>query len=288
MGRIHWPTLLWRLSEPIATPASDAAPAASEGPNWQVGQLLTGQVLANSEGQVWVLIDGHRLLAHWPGGAPAPGAQVEFQVVGQVQGQWQLTPLGAEKGILPTETLLSILEQLDWPLTYSNVERLARFFAGQTSLIDTDGPTTPQESGELCPPNLSVWQQLFGWEPGLLSAVFFTWQPFVCGLFVEEEGARARQEAGEQEPLSFLLVVDLPRLGQIEVLGWGQWPEQAIDLVAGKEPTRLLQKREAELLAILATTGMRLRRLTLRVSQEPLLILLRPQMVPYRGLDQRL
>ena len=164
----------------------------------------------------------------------------------------------------------------DWPA-----------FCRPNLLIDTDGPTTPQESGELCPPNLSVWQQLFGWEPGLLSAVFFTWQPFVCGLFVEEEGARARQEGGNRNPSVFAGSGSAP-VGADRVLGWGQWPSKRLIWWLGRRLPGCCRKREAELLAILATTGMRLRRLTLRVSQEPLLKLLRPQMVPYRGLDQRL
>lgn len=293
MQRIDLPALLWRLIDPVTSTTTDGAGAPSGLPPWQVGQLLTGQVLENLDGQVLVLIDGHRLRAHWPGASPAPGAQVELQVVGQVRGQWHLALVkgsagGANVGPAPASSLLAMLDQLDWPLTYNNVERLARSFAGHSSLLATDGFATTAETGELCPPNLQVWQQLFGWEPGLLSAVFFTWQPFVCGLFVEEEGQGPVGEQEEMDPLSFLFVVDLPRLGQVEVLGRGRWPEQTIVFVARKETALLLQKKEAELIALLSGTGMELRGLVVRPSELPLVKLLRPEMVPYRGLNQRL
>lgn len=83
-------------------------------------------------------------------------------------------------------------------------------------------------------------------------------------------------------------MVDLPRLGQVEVLGRGRWPEQTIVFVARKETALLLQKKEAELIALLSGTGMELRGLVVRPSELPLVKLLRPEMVPYRGLNQRL
>ncbi len=293
MQPIDLPALIWRLIEPMTT-TTDGASAPSGLPSWQVGQLLSGQVLENMDGQVLVLVDGHRLRAHWPGALPSPGMQVELKVVGQVRGQWHLalvdrgTAGGGSVAPGPGASLLAILELLDWPLTFSNVERLARSFAGQSSLLTLAASAPESETGELCPPNLQVWQQLLGWEPGLLSAVFFTWQPFICGLFVEEEGGQRKTAQEETEPLSFLFAVDLPRLGQVEVVGRGCWPEQTVVFVARQDTALLLQKREAELIALLQGTGMILRQLTVIPAEKPLTKLLRPELVPYRGLDQRL
>lgn len=290
MQRIDLPAILWRLIAPAAATAKDAAPAASALPNWQVGQLLLGQVLENLDGQVLVLIDGHRLRADWPGAPQVPGAQVELKVVGQTAGQWRLALVNdkqfseASRSTLHASSLLAMLERMQWPLTYRNVERLARLFAGQSSAADADASA----STELCPPNLEVWQQLFGCEPGLLSTVFFTWQPFVCGLFVEEDSTGKEPRYEEMPPLSFLIVVDLPHLGQVEVMGRGRWPEQTIVFVARKETVILLQKRETELVTLLAEAGIELCGLSLRASESPLLELLRPEMVPYRGLNHRL
>lgn len=291
MQRVDLPTLLWRLIDPSATITLDAAPVASRGPTWQAGQLLTGQVLDNLDGQVLVLIDGHRLRADWPGGAPqVPGARVQLQVIGQTAGQWRLAVLTGAKadGLDASQALLAMLDSLDWPLTYSNAERLARFLAGHSQLVGTDQQVEASASDELCPPNIDIWQQLFGYEPGLLSAAFFTWHPFTCGLFVEEKGAGQKPNASDTEPLSFLFVADLPRLGQVEVMGRGRWPQQTIVFVARKETAQLLQKREAELIALLTSTGMELQNLTMRASESPLLKLLQPEMVSYRGLNQRL
>lgn len=293
MQRLDLPPLVWHLMDPVAaTTANDAAPAAPGLPQWQVGQLLVGQVLENLDGQVLALIDGHRLRADWPGPQQVPGARVAFRVVGQAAGQWRLAVVADEQfsevgsdGILSASSLLAILERLQWPLTYGNVKRLASLFAGQSSAAAADDAPA---SSELCPPNISVWQQLFGCEPGFLSTVFFTWQPFVCGLFVEEESAGRGAEYEEMAPVSFLFVVDLPHLGQVEVMGRGKWPEQTIVFVARKETVMFLQKKEAELVTLLTEAGMELCGLSLRASESPLLALLRPEMVPYRGLNRRL
>lgn len=284
MQCIDLPALLWRLIDPVAATAKDAAPAASGLPNWQVGQLLLGQVLENLDGQVLVLIDGHRLRADWPGVPQVAGAQVELKVIGQAAGQWRLALVTNDQfSEASTAALLAMLERMHWPLTYCNMERLARLFAGQSSAADADAPA----SRELCPANLDVWQQLFGYEPGLLSAVFFTWQPFICGLFVDEDSTKKEPRCEEMPPLSFLFVADLPYLGQVEVMGRGRWPEQSIVFVARKETVMLLQKRETELVTLLTEAGMELRGLSLRASESPLLELLRPEMVPYRGLNRR-
>lgn len=294
MQRVDLPALVWRLSEPAATSATGAAPVVSALPNWHEGQMLVGQVVENLGGQVLVLIDGHRLRADWPGAPQVPGARVNLQVVGQAAGQWRLALLNhaqlgeVSRGALHAASLLELLTQLRWPLTYSNVERLARLVRGQPAAAETGATASAAASSELCPPNLDVWQQLCGFEPGLLAAAFFTWQPFTCGLFVEEKGEEHQAKQSEVSPLSFLFVVDLPRLGQIEVVGRGRWPEQSIVFVAQKETVTLLQKREAELIALLAETGMELSSLVLRATTKPLLNLLQPEMVPYRGLDRLL
>jgi hypothetical protein len=181
-----------------------------------------------------------------------------------------------------------MLDRLNWPLTYSNAERLVHLLAGHSQLVGTDRQREMPASNELCPPNVEMWQQLFEYEPGPLVATFFTWQPFTCGLFVEEEPPRQELRSDAVEPMSFLFVADLPHLGQVEAMGRGHWPEQTIVFVARKETARLLQKRETELIALLTTTGMKLQGLTLRASESPLLNLLRPEMVAYRGLNRRL
>ncbi len=98
MQRLDLPPLVWHLMDPVAaTTANDAAPAAPGLPQWQVGQLLVGQVLENLDGQVLALIDGHRLRADWPGPQQVPGARVAFRVVGQAAGQWRLAVVADEQ-----------------------------------------------------------------------------------------------------------------------------------------------------------------------------------------------
>lgn len=287
MQRVGLPSLVWRLLEPPVAPTTpDTASAEPALPNWSVGQIITGQVLENLDGQVLVLIDGYRLRADWPGALQAPGMRVSLQVLGHKAGQWHLALITDEQTARPGATLLLLLEQLNWPLTYKNVERLARFFSGKPVMLEADEEISALASGELCPPNLDVWQQLFGYEPGLLAAAFFTWQPFTCGLFVGEQADKQGVNEQAGEPLSFVFVADLPRLGQVEVVGLGRWPEQAIVLVAQKETVMLLQKREQELIMLLRETGMQLTRLTLRATSKPLLNLLRSDMFAYRGVDR--
>lgn len=286
MQRIDSPQLLGSLLETSTAPATITSISGPNLPAWTAGQLLTGQVLENLDGQVVILIDGLRLLAEWPENVPPAGRQVQLRVLGKAENRWQLARVLPSVAQVPESgaALLELLAQLDLRLSYQNVINLRHILHGRPTEIKPDAQS---DAHVLCPPNVEVWQQVLGLVPVPLAAVFFTWQPFVCGLFIaEDHGKQIAGDPADEEAFNFLLTLDLPHLGQIEVIGRGDWPEQSLFFLARQETALLLQKTEERLIALLAKNGLKLRNLTVRSSDEPLLLLVRPEMLPRYHVDR--
>ena len=294
--RVDWPDLLWRLVDdaPLVT-AVPSAEVDVSGPDWAVGQLLQGQILASRDEQALLLVDGFQLWSVWPGEKPPVGQLLTLRVLGQTGGQWRLTRVQEEASSGTEMTLLALLEQLDWPLTYDHVQRLLDLLRGKRSWQSArakmagEGGAEPQE---LCPPNRQVWQAAMGFEPHTLATAFFTWQPFPCGVLVEKK--RREQEADDDEgqpdpgPFCLLLVLQLPKLGQIEVVWRGMGAEQAVVFVAQEETARLLQKKEKELALLLRQQGIEVHDLSIHASAQPLVQVLPAAAFSYQGVDRQL
>ena len=284
------PAALWRLVMPDSLPAvTRSADPASSGPDWQVGQELWGELLSAGEGEALLLIDGHELTAYWPRAEVEPGSKLLVRVLAKTGGQWFLEPVTDEGGhaprALPTATILTLLEQFGWDFNFSNVERLGQLLRGEKPGQRTVGEVVEEE---FCPPNLDTWQEIFGFDPGPLAVAFFAWDPLPAGLFVSEEGARGARETGDEAPLSFVFALDLPALGQIEVVARGHGLKQSLLFVARQETVAVLEKRREEIKTLVEACGVEVTGLRMVAGAKPLLQLVNRDLVPYRRLDRRL
>lgn len=284
MEGINWPPLLrpQEQSGPgrVEIRAADTPlPAA-----WIAGQLLEGQVLqAQGERLLLALADANIWVEWIQAPAPPPGTRLQLKVLGREGGRWFLRPQ-VESAIPEGERLLWLLEQLDLPLSYRNVKYLSDLLAGKTPGPIGERATAAQE---LCPLNEDVWQQLCGFLPVSLTAAFFTWRPFSLALLVEEDKGGQSPPEQEGQGLKFLLALAMPYLGRVDVVVLGPWGRLSIIVVAREEIVTLLEKRKKELYALLQEMGGAPRELSFRCGDRPLVNLPRGDMVPYRGLDQR-
>lgn len=249
------------------------------GAGWIAGKLLPAKIISVQDLSARLLIEGQEYVVTWPGDIPpAPGSSLVLRVLGFTQGLWRLE-LISEGSSAPLISLLEVLERAGLPITYGNLLAVRRATRGG-SVSRQAGHEGEEEV--LCPWDKDLLQQLIGWE-GILAPAMLTVQPFPLGLFGVSGGRN--DECTSEERQAWLLALELEALGQVEVIGQGEWPKQSLTVLAQEETVTFLKKREQEVIKLLTATGMVLEQLAYCNVDSGIVRLLKQDMLTVAGCD---
>ncbi len=258
-------------------PGVSTPQAVAPGAAWLPGRLLMAKVVSEG-GEARLLIAGQEYQVAWSGEAkPAPGSDIALRVIGMSQGKW-LLELVKDSAAAPLISVLEVLERAGLPVTYRNLLSMHR----RVSPEKLASPANNRQDDVLCPWDKGLLRQAIGYE-AVLTPAMLTVEPFPLGLFaVRGEQEEAKSPDKQQ---AWLLALQLDTLGQVEVLGQGEWPRQAVTFIAREETVSLLKKKEAETKQLLSTAGIVLRQLAYRPAAKPIVQLIESDLLTVSGFD---